>query len=162
MEGLPPLANAAMPPDPPASLRGAEAAGGALLSGPQWQLIALVTRQVVEHAGQQIGWQLADNMLRQALGQTATTKTPLRTVELDSTGWLQMIPSLEGKAITDYPTDAVTDAVAALLTNFEVRCAALVGAAQAQHILATATGPFRASLAQIGLVVADAPNETRQ
>lgn len=162
MAGLPPLAHAAMPPEPPASLRGAEAEGGEQLSGPQWQLIALVTRQVIEHAGQQIGRQLAENMLRQALGQAATTKLPLRMVELDSTGWLQEVPSPDGKAITDYPTDAVTDAVAALLTNFEVRCAALVGAAQAQHILAAATGPFRASLAQIGLAVADAPNETGQ
>lgn len=135
---------------------------GALLTGPQWQLIALVTRQVIERAGQQIGWQLADNMLRQALGQTATSKAPLRLVEIDTTGWLQMVASPEGKSITDYPTAAVTDAVAALLTNFELRCAALVGAAQAQHILATATEPFRASLAQIGLAVADTPSDAGQ
>jgi hypothetical protein len=154
--GLPPLAGAAMPPEPPASLRGgAEATGGALLSGPQWQLIALVTRQVVEQAGQQIGRQLADNLLRQALGQTAARKEPLRVVEIDGTGWLQTVPSPEGKTITDYPTVAVTDAVAALLTNYEQRCAALVGAAQAQQIIAVATGPFRVSLAQIGLMIAD-------
>lgn len=159
MTGLPPLANAAMPPEPPASLQGAEAMSGALLTGPQWQLIALVTHQVIERAGQQIGWQLADNMLRQALGQTATSKAPLRLVEIDTTGWLQMVASPDGQSITDYPTAAVTDAVAALLTNFELRCAALVGAAQAQHILATATGPFRASLAQIGLAVADTPSD---
>ncbi len=162
MTGLPPLANAAMPPEPPASVRGAEEMSSALLTGPQWQLIALVTRQVVERAGQQIGWQLAENMLRQALGQTAARKLPLRLVEIDATGWLQMVLSPEGKAITDYPTVAVTDAVAALLTNFELRCAALVGAAQAQHIIASATEPFRASLAQIGLAVEDAPSEAGQ
>ncbi|MGZ3666129.1 MAG: hypothetical protein ACXVDA_16800 [Ktedonobacterales bacterium] len=159
MAGLPPLAGAALPPEPPASVRDAEATGGALLSRPQWQLIALVTRQVVEQAGQQIGQQLAENLLRQALGQTAASKEPLRIVEIDSTGWLQTVPSMEGKTITDYPTTAVTDAVAALLTNYEQRCAALVGAAQAQQIIAVATGPFRASLAQIGLVVADEANE---
>lgn len=162
MTGLPPLANAAMPPEPPASLRGAEEMNGALLTAPQWQLIALVTRQVIERAGQQIGGQLAGNMLRQALGQTAARKPPLRLVEIDSTGWLQMVTSPEGKTITGYPTVAVTDAVAALLTNFELRCAALVGAAQAQQILASATGPFRASLAQIGLAVEDAPNQAGQ
>ncbi|HEX8033532.1 MAG TPA: hypothetical protein VF510_06780 [Ktedonobacterales bacterium] len=162
MAGLPPLAGAAMPPEPPASIRGdAEATSGALLTGPQWQLIALVTHQVVEQTGQQIGRQLADNLLRQALGQTSARKEPLRVVEIDATGWLQSVPSPEGKTITDYATTAVTDAVAALLTNYEQRCAALVGAAQAQQAIAVATGPFRASLAQIGLVVADEANERR-
>lgn len=162
MTGLPPLANAAMPPEPPTPWHGAEATGEALLGGPQWQLIALATHQVVEQAGQQIGQQLAENLLRQALGQTATSKEPLRVVEIDGTGWLQTVSSHEGKVITDYPTSAVTDAVAALLTNFELRCAALVGTAQAQRILAVATRPFRASLAQIGLAVADGPNEAGQ
>lgn len=162
MAGLPPLANAAMPPEPPAPWRGAEPVGGALLGNPQWQLIALVTRQVVERAGRQIGQQLAENLLRQALGQTATSKESLRVVEIDSTGWLQMIASPEGKNITDYPTAVVTDAIAALLTNFELRCASLVGAAQAQQILASATEPFRASLAKIGLAVADMPNDAAQ
>lgn len=153
--GLPPLAHAIMPPDRPAPARDAEASGGALVSGPQWQLIALVTRQVVEQAGQYIGLQLAENLMRQALGQTATAKDSLRVVELDATGWLQAARSPEGKTITQYPTAVVVDAVATLLTNFEQRCAALVGAAQAQRVIAVATGPFRTSLAQIGLVVAD-------
>lgn len=155
MAGLPPLANAAMPPDPPTSVRDADVAGDALLTSPQWQLIALVTRQVVEQAGRQIGGQLAENLLRQALGQAAASKEPLRAVEIDSTGWLQTVRSPEGKTITDYPTMAVTDAVAVLLTSYEQRCAALVGATQAQRIIAVAAGPFRMSLAKIGLVVAD-------
>ena len=161
--GLPPLMDAAMPPEPPASLRGASGelrrASVELLSAPQWQLIALVTRQVVEHAGQQIGQQLAENLLRQALGQTAASKTPLRVVEVDSSGWLQAVSSPEGKTITSYPTTEVADAIAALLTSFELRCAALVGALQAHQFIATATMPFRASLAQIGLAVTGSPDD---
>lgn len=118
------------------------------LTEPQWQLIALVVRQILEKASGIVGEQMAQSMLRQALGHAARTGPLLTHVELDTSGWLRVLPPHE---ITQYSAYDVVDAIAALLTGFETRCATLVGAEQAQHILMSAAAPFRASLVQIGL-----------
>lgn len=121
------------------------------LTEPQWQLLALVIHQVVEKAGGLVGAQMAEGLLAQALQHAARNHPLLSKLEMDALGWLK---ARDGDTMTLYPTFEVADAVATLLTGFEMRCASLIGAGKAQQMVAAAAGPFKAALLQIGLDVA--------
>jgi hypothetical protein len=116
----------------------------------QWQLLALVVRQVVDQAGALLGKETADGFIRQSLAYGAVKRPPLRILEMDATGWLSPLP---GQHISSYPLADVADAVAVLLTSFEDRCASVIGEADAHRLIANAARPFSASLAQLGLAI---------
>lgn len=121
------------------------------LTQAQWQLLALVIHQVVEKAGELVGARMAEAMLAQALQHATRTHPPLETLEVDALGWLK---AKDGDTMTRFPTFDVADAVATVLTGFELRCASLIGADHAQRIVASAAAPFKAALLQVGLDVA--------
>lgn len=140
------------PPAPPApAAPQPSGSSGSHLTEPQWQLLALVIHQVVERAGNLVGAQMAEGMLAQALQTAARSHALLAGLEVDALGWLK---ARDGESMTRYPAFDVADAVATLLTGFELRCASLIGAEQAHNLIAAAAGPFRAALLQIGLDVA--------
>ena len=120
------------------------------LTDPQWQLIAIAVRQVVEQAAQAIGLTMAEGLMRRALGRVATVKPPLRGMELDASGWLRLAP---GVSLAGHSRYEIVEAIAALLGNFELRCASLVGAERAKQIITAATLPLSSSLAQVGLAI---------
>ncbi|MGO8948413.1 MAG: hypothetical protein ACLQUY_12295 [Ktedonobacterales bacterium] len=116
----------------------------------QWQLLALVVRQVVDQAGTVIAKDTVDGLIRQSLAYSAVKQPPLRILELDATGWLSPLP---GHRISSFPLADVADAIATLLTSFENRCASLIGAEDAHRLIVNAARPFSASLAQLGLAI---------
>jgi hypothetical protein len=120
------------------------------LTDPQWQLIAIAVRQVVEQAAGAIGLTMAEGLMRRALGRVATVKPPLRGMEVDASGWLRLAP---GISLAGYSRYEIVEAIAALLGNFELRCASLVGAERAKQIITAATLPLSSSLAQVGLTI---------
>jgi hypothetical protein len=120
------------------------------LTDPQWQLIAIAVRQVVEQAAQAVGLTMAEGLMRRALGRVATVKPPLRGMEVDGSGWLRLAP---GVSLAGYSRYEIVEAIAALLGNFELRCASLVGAERAKQIITAATLPLSSSLAQVGLTI---------
>ena len=122
------------------------------LTPPQWQLVALVIRQMVERMGQLIGPEMAESLLRQALTLSARSNPVLHDLEVESFGWLK---ETHEAAMSARAAEDVAEAVAALVTNFEFRCASLMGKEQAHHIIASTADPFRTALAQIGLDVSD-------
>jgi hypothetical protein len=121
------------------------------LGDSQWQLLALVVRQVVDQAGTILGKDTVDGLIRQSLAYGAVKQPPLRILELDATGWLTPVP---GQRISTYPLADVADAIATLLTSFENRCATLIGEEDAHRLIVNAARPFSASLAQLGLAIA--------
>lgn len=121
------------------------------LTDPQWQLLAIAVRQVTEHAGQILGDQVADELLREALAWSAQRSVFLSGIEVDETGWLR---AREAGYATRYSTFDGAEAIAALLTDFEARCAQLVGVRRAQRLIAAAVAPLRPSLEQIGIAIA--------
>lgn len=150
-----PLAGPEMPPhelftDMP-TMPISSANPGEYLADSQWQLLALVVRQVVDQAGTIIGKDTVDSLIRQSLAYGAVKQPPLRILELDTTGWLSPLP---GQRISAYPLADVADAVATLLTSFENRCASLIGPEDAHRLIVNAARPFSASLAQLGLAIA--------
>ena len=120
------------------------------LTDPQWQLLAIAVRQVTEHAGRLLGDQVADELLREALAQSARRSVFLSGIEVDETGWLR---AREAGYATRYSTFDGAEAIAALLTDFEARCAQLVGVRRAQRLIAAAVAPLRPSLEQIGIAI---------
>lgn len=120
------------------------------LTTPQWQLVALVVRQMVEKLDQVAGTPMAEALLRQSLAHAARSNPTLHDLEVEPSGWLK---EAREAAMTTQAAEDVAEALAALLTNFELRCASLVGKEQAHQILASTAEPYRAALAQIGLVV---------
>ncbi len=148
--GLPPLSRTvaahADTPNTPTGL-----AQQARLTPPQWQLVALVVRQMVEKVDQLAGAAMAESLLRQSLAHAARSNPLLHDLEVESDGWLK---ETWETAMTSHAAEDVAEAMAALLTNFELRSASLIGKDRAHHVLASTAEPYRAALAQMGLDVA--------
>lgn len=121
------------------------------LTTPQWQMIALIVRQIMQKAADLVGESMAETMLRLSLTQATRTHPILHDIQMDASGWLEAVSP---DAIAHYSTFDVADAIASLLTGFEARCASLIGPEQAQQIIASVAAPFRASLEQLGLHIA--------
>ncbi len=120
------------------------------LTDPQWQLLALAVRQVIERAAQLLGGAVAESMLRHALAQLAANNAFLAGLELDASGWLR---AREAGFTGRFSTFDVVEAIAALLSQVEMRAASVLGPQRAQQLIAQAVAPFRVSLEQIGLTV---------
>jgi hypothetical protein len=123
------------------------------LADPQWQLLVLAVHEVVERATHDMQRMVAEGLLAQTLAALATQRRFLSLLEVDTSGWIQ--PRTE-MAVASFDASDVVEAMAALLTEFERRCAVIVGAARARQILVEGCLPFRVPLAQIGLDVATA------
>lgn len=147
---LPPLARAqaAASGSTASSLAATKTMRTDVLTTPQWQMVALVVHQVIEGASVLIGAHMAENLLRQALSTASRSHPLLHDLEVEAGGWLK---TRKDGAIAHYSTADVAEAVAAVLTTFEVRCAGLIGATRAQDVILVAAAPFRNALAQIGL-----------
>jgi hypothetical protein len=154
VDGLPPLPEQDAPDAgfvPPAAEPWPEPDARAdRLTDPQWQLLALAVHQVTERAGQLLGGAIAESMMRHALAQLAKDSAFLAGLELDNTGWLR---AREAGFTARFATFDVVEAVAALLSQVELRAAGVIGPQRAQQLVAQALAPFRASLEQIGLAV---------
>jgi hypothetical protein len=148
---LPPLPALAddMPAGPAVPAR---PSGSNQLTDPQWQLLALVVRQITVHAGQLLGIQVAEGLLRQALALTSAHSAFLGPLEVDTTGWLH---ARDPGFVTHFATFDAAEAVAVLLATYEALCAGLLGERDAQQLIASATAPFRTSLEQIGIAISE-------
>jgi hypothetical protein len=142
---FPPLAAEMWPePEPEAE------ASADRLTDPEWQLLALAVHQVTERAGQLLGGAVAESMVRHALAQLAADNAFLAGLDLDSSGWLR---TRAAGLAARFTTFEVVEAVAALLSQVELRAASVIGPQRAQQLIAQALTPFRASLEQIGLII---------
>ncbi|HEV8191614.1 MAG TPA: hypothetical protein VGP82_09030 [Ktedonobacterales bacterium] len=146
--GLPPL-----PPSEDTIIMPSPAASPRALTDPQWQLLSLAVHEVVERATRDMQRTVAEGLLTQTLVALATQRRFLAQLEVDTTGWLR---AGNEAAVAAFEASEVVEAVAALLAEFERRCAVIVGVVRARQILVEGCLPFRAPLAQIGLDVATA------
>lgn len=146
--GLPPLGRAATAARAESIGQATGLAQRERLTTPQWQLVALVVRQMVEKMGQIVGDEMAESLLRLSLAHSSRSNPVLHDLEVEPYGWLK---ETQDVAMTVQAAEDVAEGIAALLTNYELRCASLIGKQQAHDILASTAEPFRAALAQIGL-----------
>jgi len=123
----------------------------ARLSAEQWQLLSFAIHQIVAQARVSIGETLTMQMFRQALAHSARAHACLAPLALELSGWLTVTPP---DAMTTFHVGEVVEAVADVLSGFEMRCASLIGPDRAKQIIVTAAAPLRAGLLEIGLDVA--------
>jgi hypothetical protein len=120
------------------------------IAEPQWQLLVHFVHDIVERAGQQVASGVAIGMLMQAVSRLSASYPFIAGLEVNEQGWLH--PRREG-LIAGFSVQEVTAATAALISEYESRCALVLGAAQAHQLIADASAPVRGSLAGLGLAL---------
>jgi hypothetical protein len=124
-----------------------------LLTPPQWDLLVEVVRTLLEDVGQLFGHRQAQNILRTVLADQSEHVPVLGLVQVDRDGWLRELQP--GEMIT-LSRQEVAEGFVALITDFERRCALLLGEERARQMISRALRDYREELAELGIAVNDA------
>ncbi len=137
-----------LPPAPPTSvpLDRVEV----LLSSRQWEVLVEVVRAMLEAVGRLFGQRQAQNILEHVLAESSSQAEVLGWLQVDRHGWLR---EWQPGEMLNQPVQAVASAFAVLISNFERRCAALLGEEKARQIIARALSPYQEALAEIGIAL---------
>ncbi len=130
--GLPPLSL----PDP--------------LKPPQWDLLVEVVRALLEDVGQLFGRRQAQNILRNVLADQSEQLPVLGLVQVDRDGWLRELRP--GEMLTQSRQE-VAEGFVVLITDFERRCALLLGEERARQMISLALHDYQEELAELGIAV---------
>jgi hypothetical protein len=120
------------------------------LTPPQWELLVEVVRVLLEAVGQLFGRRQAQNLLRTVLAEQSEHLPVLGLVQVDRDGWLLELRA--GEMIMQ-PRQEVAEGFVVLITDFERRCALLLGEERARQIMSLALQDFQADLAELGIAV---------
>ncbi|HEX6123103.1 MAG TPA: hypothetical protein VFY89_08080 [Ktedonobacterales bacterium] len=118
----------------------------------QWRTLARFLHLIIERAARSIQLETAIGFMMQALTKTATGSLILGGLEVDAQGWLQ--PRREG-FLAGFPTYEISQAIAELIQEYEVKCAQFTNPQEARSIIIEAAAPLRRPLASLGLDIAD-------
>ncbi|HLW02137.1 MAG TPA: hypothetical protein VKT82_26015 [Ktedonobacterales bacterium] len=121
-----------------------------LLSARQWELLVEVMRTMLESVGHLFGQQQAQNILQHALAERSEESEVLGLLQVDRQGWLREV------RLHEMMTQSVRDVASAfvlLISDFERRCAALLGEEKARQMIARALYPYHDGLAEIGIAL---------
>jgi hypothetical protein len=121
-----------------------------LLSARQWELLVEVMRAMLESVGQLFGQQQAQNILQHALAERSQESEVLGLLQIDRQGWLRE------QRLHEMLTQSVREVAAAfvlLISDFERRCAALLGEEKARQMIARALYSYHDDLAEIGIAL---------
>ena len=121
-----------------------------LLSARQWELLVEVMRSMLESVGHLFGQQQAQNILQHALAERSEESEVLGLLQVDRQGWLREVREHE---MTMQPVREVAGAVVLLISDFERRCAGLLGEEKARQMIARALYPYHDGLAEIGIAL---------
>lgn len=121
-----------------------------LLSARQWELLVEVMHTIVESVGQLFGQQQAQNILQHVLRERSEESEALSLLQVDRQGWLR---ELRAREMTTQPVREVATAFVLLISDFERRCAALLGEEKARQIIGRALYPYHNDLAEIGIAL---------
>ncbi len=120
------------------------------LTPPQWDLLVEVVRALLEDVGQLFGRRQAQNILRNVLADQSEQLPVLGLVQVDRDGWLRELRS--GEMITQ-PRQEVAEGFVVLITDFERRCALLLGEERARQMISLALHEYQEELAELGIAV---------
>lgn len=134
----------------PSSVPGVSNPAEAVLSARQWELLVEVMHSMIESVGQLFGQQQAQNILQHVLLQRSEESEVLGLLQIDRQGWLREIRVHEMMAQS---VEGVAGAFVLLISDFERRCAALLGEEKARQMIARALYPYHDGLAEIGIVL---------
>ncbi len=121
-----------------------------LLSAKQWELLVEVVRAMLESVGQLFGQRQAQNILQHALAERSEESEVLSLLQVDRQGWLREQRLHE---MVMQPVQEVAPAFVLLISDFERRCASLLGEEKARQMIARAIYPYHEGLAEIGIAL---------
>ena len=121
-----------------------------LLSARQWELLVEVMRAMLESVGHLFGQQQAQNILQHALVECSEESEVLGLLQVDRQGWLREVRVHE---MSMQPVREVAEAFVLLISDFERRCAGLLGEEKARQMIARALYPYHDGLAEIGIAL---------
>ena len=107
-------------------------------------------RAMLEGIGHLFGQRQAQNILQHVLSERGAQSEPLSLLQVDRHGWLREIRPGE---MLRQPVKEVASAFVLLMSDFEQRCAALVGEERARQMIARALQSSQQGLAEIGIAV---------
>ncbi len=134
------------PSSPPALAGKAEV----LLTKRQWELLLTVVRAMLEQVGQLFGQRQVQNILQHVLTEQSKQSGALRLLQVDRQSWLREIRM--GEMLTQ-PVQEVAEGLVLLISDFERRCASLLGEEKARQMIAQALSPYQDALAEIGIAI---------
>jgi hypothetical protein len=121
-----------------------------LLSARQWELLVEVVRVMLESVGQLFGQRQAQNILQHVLAERSEESEVLGLLQVDRQGWLRELRLHE---MLTQPVQEVAAAFVILISDFERRCAGLLGEEKARQMIARALYPYQDALAEIGIAL---------
>jgi len=137
-----------LPPAPPPA--GPPAPTEVLLSPKQWELLVEVVRVMLEGVGRLFGQRQAQNILQHVLAERSQESEVLGLLQVDRHGWLRELRTHE---LLNQPLQEVATAFVLLISDFERRCAALLGEEKARQMITRALYPYQDALAEIGIAL---------
>lgn len=141
-----PRAFPAPPPLPPVVTGKAEV----LVTSRQWELLVDVVRTMLEQVGQLFGQRQAQNILQHVLTEQGKQSEVLGLLQVDRQGWLR--EARPGEILTQ-PVQEVAGGFVLLISDFERRCASLLGEDKARQMIAQALSPYQEALGEIGIAI---------
>jgi len=121
-----------------------------LLSARQWELLVEVVNAMLEGVGQLFGQRQAQNILQHVLIERSEESKVLELLQVDRQGWLREARLHE---MMTQPVQEVASAFVLLISDFERRCAGLLGEEKARQMIARAIYPYHDGLAEIGIAL---------
>lgn len=116
----------------------------------QWDLLVEVVRALLEDVGQLFGRRQAQNILRNVLADQSEQLPVLGLVQVDRDGWLRELRP--GEMLTQSRQE-VAEGFVVLITDFERRCALLLGEERARQMISLALHEYQEELAELGIAV---------
>lgn len=121
-----------------------------LLSNRQWEMLAEAMYAMLEGVGHLFGMRQAQNILQHVLAELSGQAEPLSLLQMDRQGRLHEARAGE---MENQPVQEVSEAFILLISNFERRCATLLGQDRARQIIARTLQPYEDVLAEIGIAL---------
>lgn len=121
-----------------------------LVTSRQWGLLVEVVRAMLEQVGQLFGQRQVQNILQHVLIEQSRQSEVLGLLQVDRQGRLR--EARQGEMLTQ-PVQDVAGGFVLLISDFERRCAALLGEDRARQMIAQALSPYGDALAEIGIAI---------
>ena len=121
-----------------------------LLSNRQWEILVDAMYAMLEGVGHLFGMRQAQNILQHVLAELGKQSEALALLQVDRQGRLHELRIGE---MLNQPVEEVSEAFVLLISDFERRCAALLGPERARQIIARTLHPYQDGLAEIGIAL---------
>lgn len=121
-----------------------------LLSSRQWGMLVEAMYAMLDGVGHLFGARQAHNILQHVLAELSEQSELLRLLQVDRQGRLH---ELRPGEMQNQPVQDVSEAFVLFISDFERRCATLLGQERTRQIIARTLQPYQEMLVEIGIAL---------